>query len=81
MLHPSRSFRFQLALNSLEEWFSAADTEQERLNAQEQWTTDATFFLYALRNVLRSAELAARSAPRTSADYILRLIGDSWCVV
>jgi hypothetical protein len=74
MLHPSRSFRFQLALKSLEEWLSAADTEQERLNAEEQWTTDATFFLYSLRNVLRSAELAARSAPRTSADHILRLI-------
>jgi hypothetical protein len=45
------------------------------LNDDEQdWEIDATFFLYALRNLLRSCELAARSAPRKAASDIKREI-------
>jgi hypothetical protein len=72
MRQPTRSSRFQLALRSLEDWLFAAEIEQERLNAEEHWKVDATFFLYALRNLLRSGELAARAAPPQAASDIQR---------
>jgi hypothetical protein len=74
MWDPSRSFRFELALGSLEDWLSAAELERTRLRADEAWSMDATFLIYSLRNVLRSAELAARSAPQTLVDHIRRHI-------
>jgi hypothetical protein len=65
---PTRSFRFQLALGRVEVCLSAAEVEAGRLSEDSQdWEIDATFFLYALRNLLRSCELAVRSAPRKAA--------------
>lgn len=75
MPQPTLSFRFQLAMASLKDSLVAADTERKRLSGDElktDWQTDATFFVYALRNLHRSGELAARSAPSAVANDIRR---------
>lgn len=77
MPQPTLSFRFQLAMGSLEDSLFAADTERRRLSEDElksDWQTDATFFVFALRNLLRSGELAARSAPSAVANDIRRTL-------
>ncbi len=70
----ARSLRFQQAIRSLQAWLSAAEFERTRLLADEPWQTDATFLVYSLRNLLRSGELAARSAPDAAVRDIRRQI-------
>src|SRR5437870_230926 len=44
----------------LKQWVKAVDFECERLQAGESWGTDGPLFAFALRQLYRTAELAAR---------------------
>jgi hypothetical protein len=68
---PPDTLRFQLALQMVEDSLAAVEVERERLS-EDQWKVDATFFIYALRDLLRYTELAERSAPPTAASDMRR---------